>query len=180
MPEENIEHSEIPIPSGPPNPEPAGSAPPAATPAAPPAVIPTEPPAPSAPPDPALAGAQARVAELEKAIADLRAKDQAAYEDISGKIAAKEAALQATAAKYRALVLAANPEIPEELLPAGASIEELETSLEKAKAIIGKVKARLQSQAQSTPVPAGAPPRSGIDLSALSAREKIALGIKPR
>ena len=53
-------------------------------------------------------------------------------------------------------------------------------SLGAAREIIGRVRAQMEEQAQSTRVPAGAPARAAPDLSAMSAEEKIRFGLARR
>ena len=86
------------------------------------------------------------------------------------------ARLLAAAGKYREVVLAAAPELPEELV-AGETIEELEEAAERARETVRQVRERLDSQAQVGRVPAGSPLRGAPDFSALSPIEKIRLGL---
>jgi len=92
----------------------------------------------------------------------------------------REASAEATS-KYRGSLLAANPNVPEEMI-VGETIADIDASLETAKALVGKVKASLEEQALSlskgAPVPAGAPERSGTDLSSMSPRQKIEYAIR--
>jgi len=83
----------------------------------------------------------------------------------------REASAEATY-KYRGSLLAANPEVPEEMI-IGETIADIDASLETAKALVSKVKAKVEEEAKAAPVPAGAPERSGQDLSSMSPREKI-------
>lgn len=82
-------------------------------------------------------------------------------------------------AKYRAQLLSAAPEIPEELVK-GESVEEVDAAFSAAHDLVERVRRKLEAQVASARVPAGAPARSGPDLSALSPKEKIAyaLGIR--
>ena len=75
--------------------------------------------------------------------------------------------------KYRDVLLKANPGIPEELIQ-GNSIEELSSSVEKANAVVEKIKSHIE---ESGRIPAGAPVRSGPDFSAMSPAEKVAYGL---
>lgn len=82
--------------------------------------------------------------------------------------------------EYRALIVAANPLIPADML-AGKSIEELKTSAQKAQAFIASittaVKTQLEAAAQAAAIPAGAPERTE-NTDNLSPREKITLGLR--
>jgi chromosome segregation ATPase len=105
-----------------------------------------------------LAGAQTGLAAAQQETQELHAR------------------LQAAAGKYREVLLAAAPELPEEMV-AGDSIEELEAAAERARQTVRQVRDRMESQAQVGRVPAGSPPRGAPDFSALSPIEKIRLGL---
>jgi hypothetical protein len=75
------------------------------------------------------------------------------------------------------MVVAANPEIPEELI-SGDGIEAVNQSLEEAKSLISRVKQGLEAEVQASRVPTGAPERTSPDLSTLSPREKIQYGVR--
>jgi uncharacterized coiled-coil protein SlyX len=79
-------------------------------------------------------------------------------------------------ASYKAVVISANPEIPEELI-SGDTIEAVDQSLARAKKLVSKVKQGLEAEAMQTKFPGGAPVRTPPDLSALSAKEKIQYAI---
>jgi len=113
-------------------------------------------------------------AELEQAKTDAAASSARAAAEAAAPLTA---ALTDAAARYQALIVQTNPEIPAELIK-GNTVAELEASLASGKAIVQKVKANLDAQAQAAPIPAGAPPRQGIDLSSLSPQEKIIEGMK--
>jgi len=137
--------------------------------------------------------AEASLAEKDARIAELQAEGEALRAERSNLLASlseakqgseataaelgqvKEANAQAIA-KYLDAVRAANPTIPRDII-AGESIEEIDASVEKAKAIADAVRANLEAQAKEARVPAGAPTRGTISLEGLSPREKIAAGI---
>ena len=81
--------------------------------------------------------------------------------------------------RYRAAVLAASPEIPEELV-SGGTIEEVDRQIEAAKRLVARIKQQLQANIEELRVPVGAPPRTPPDLSALSPAEKIAYALASR
>ncbi len=112
-----------------------------------------------------LAAAERRVSALETERDGLREQLGSAQED-----------LRLAAAKYREAVLSASPELPPDLV-AGDSVEEVDRSLVAARKTVDAVRRQLAGQAAAERVPAGAPARSGPDLSALSPREKIALAL---
>jgi len=111
-------------------------------------------------------------ARLEKA--EAAAASAQAATDIA---TATTAALTDTIARYQSLLTQTNPEIPAEMIK-GGTVAELDASLISGKAIVQKVRESLEAQAQATPIPAGAPARTGIDLSSLSPHEKIIEGLK--
>jgi hypothetical protein len=109
---------------------------------------------------------QARIAQLEQGSAAKDSELAAAKESLSGAVA-----------KYRAAILASTPGIPAELVK-GESTEEIDASLEQAQGIISKVRQQIEVEAEANKVPAGAPPRTPQDLSALSPAEKIAYALR--
>jgi chromosome segregation ATPase len=119
-----------------------------------------------------LAAAQADLSagqgELSSVQAGLSAA-QAEKDDLHAR-------LQAAVGKYREVLLAAAPEVVQEMV-AGESIEEVDAAMERARQTVLHVRERLESQAQAGRVPTGSPPRTAPDLSALSPMEKIRLGL---
>jgi hypothetical protein len=109
---------------------------------------------------------QSRIAQLEQGIAAKDSELAAAKESLSGAVE-----------KYRAAILASAPGIPAELVK-GESIDEIDASLEQARGIVSKVRQQLEVEAEANKVPAGAPPRTPQDLSALSPAEKIAYALR--
>jgi uncharacterized coiled-coil protein SlyX len=81
-------------------------------------------------------------------------------------------ALPQAVAAYKEIVVAANPGVLPELI-AGDTIEAVNESLKNARSLMERVKQEMENEAARTRVPAGAPPRTPPDLSALSPREKI-------
>ena len=107
-----------------------------------------------------------------------RLRDQLAQRD--QEVLSLRSSLQEAAMKYRQALLDAYPAVPQELL-SGATVEELEASLERARAAVERIRQKLEEDmARSLSVPAGAPVRRAPDLSALSAREKIVYGLASR
>ena len=105
-----------------------------------------------------------------------RLRDQLAQRD--EEVLRLRSSLSEAAMKYRQALLEAYPVIPEQLL-SGATVEELEQSLERARAAVEMVRKKLEEDmARSLSVPVGAPVRRGPDLSAFSPREKILYGLR--
>jgi len=77
-------------------------------------------------------------------------------------------------ARFREALTLAYPSIPEELI-SGRTVDEVDASLLKAKTVVEKIKSNLEDS--RTRIPAGAPPRTGIDIESLSSLDKIKYGI---
>ena len=123
--------------------------------------------------------ANARITELEQMIANLESEvatlKESSVESEQRLVETRDALSQAVSS-YRARVIESSPEILDDLI-AGESIEAIDNSLENAKTLISKVREGLEAQIKMVRIPAGAPPRTPIDFSALSPREKIQYGI---
>ena len=78
---------------------------------------------------------------------------------------------------FKSQVLKANPLVPAELVT-GATVAEITASVEKATAIVNKVKEGLARETQTVTIPPGAPGRTEPDMSGYSATEKIKAGIE--
>jgi len=85
-------------------------------------------------------------------------------------------ALPQAVAAYKELIVQANPGILAELIT-GDSIEEVNESLKNARALMERVRQEMEAEVAKTRVPPGAPQRAQLDLSSLSAREKIQYAI---
>lgn len=109
----------------------------------------------------ALAGRDDQIADLKQSLAELEAQ-------LTGL---KDGRSQAIAS-YRELVVRSNPDLPEELIT-GDSVEEIDQSLASARALIDRVRERLETEIAGARIPAGSPLRAAADLSALSPQEKI-------
>ncbi len=123
---------------------------------------------------------------IETMQAELAARDER-VSALEEQVITLERELSTTVSRYRLALLDTAPEVPGDLV-SGATAEELESSLSKAKGVVEQVRTRLlegmESASQDTEqpgpgIPAGAPPRTLNDTSAdLSAREKITLGLE--
>ena len=71
-----------------------------------------------------------------------------------------------------------SPEIPQELVPAAQSLAEIDEAFEAARRVATRLRERIEDERQSARVPVGSPSRRPADLSALSASEKIRVGLQ--
>ena len=78
---------------------------------------------------------------------------------------------------FKKLASASNPLIPPEVI-FGTTVEEVKVSLNRANKLVANVQESLAKQAVASAVPAGAPQRTGPDVSAMSTKEKINLGLE--
>lgn len=99
-----------------------------------------------------------------------------ALDEAERKLAELSQALSQAVASYKALVVQANPGVLAELIT-GETVEEVNESLKNAQALIDRVRQEMEAEASKTRIPAGAPQRAPLDLSALSPREKIQYAI---
>jgi chromosome segregation ATPase len=123
----------------------------------------------------AAAEKDSRLAELETALGEAKQSSEASAADLA---AVKEARDQAVA-KYLTMVKALNPAIPENMI-VGGTIEEIDLSIERGKAMVTSVKKAMEAEAAAAKVPAGAPTRGAISLEGMSSKEKIAYGIQQK
>ena len=123
----------------------------------------------------ALSQRDARIAELEAALGDAESVVQSRVEEIEGVNARLAQAVE----MYRSSLLAAEPDVPEDMVQ-GASVEAVQESLERARQMVAQVRGRLEAQTSMERTPMGAPARSAPDMSALSPQEKITMGLSGR
>ena len=116
----------------------------------------------------ALSERDARIAQLEAAV-------QSRVEEIE----AVNARLAQAVDLYRASLLEAEPDLPEDMVH-GATVEAVQESLERARQMVAQVRTRLEAQASLERTPLGVPARSAPNLSALSPQEKILMGLSGR
>jgi chromosome segregation ATPase len=144
----------------------------------------------------AKAAAEAALAEKDARIAELQAEGEAlraersnlqaslsearqGSEAAAAELASIKEAKDQAVAKYLSMAEAFNPAVPEGII-AGETIEEIDASVEKGRAIVESVKKAMEAEASRAKVPAGAPARGEISLEGLSPREKIATGIQQK
>ena len=124
-----------------------------------------------------------RIASLEEQLrtaAQDAEQQKAAAEEKDKGFASLSAQHDGAVTAYRDLVLKSNPLLPADMIT-GATIEEVNASVEKANGIIGQVREGLEQQkqqtTQQTTIPAGSPGRAPADLSNMTTREKINYGL---
>ncbi len=115
---------------------------------------------------------QERLAELEGLLAR-KSEELNKANDLLAKV---DADLKQAVAGYRTMLAKTNPDVLPELL-GGETIAALDSSLARSKELVGRIKSRLEEQAGSIRIPAGAPQREGVDVEGMSPREKIRWGI---
>lgn len=121
------------------------------------------------------ADTEARLSELTETLAEARAELARSEEEAE----TLRGALAEAVAQFRQASLAAEPELPDDLVT-GETIEDVTRSLAAARSLVQQVRERLagESGASGPRVPPGAPARRPPDLDALSSREKIAEGLR--
>ena len=115
--------------------------------------------------------------EQEKADRDSEiAALKQAMTDAEGRINEINEDLAKTVAAYKEQVIQGNPGVPADMI-VGDTVEEIDESKKKALALIEKVRQEMEAEASKMRIPGGAPQRTPMDLSGLSAREKIQYAI---
>jgi len=122
-----------------------------------------------------IAGLASKLAEKETALSETKER----LESMAKTVTDLETKLSKAAASYQKLIATVHPEIPQDLIT-GGSVEEIDASLEKARSLVTRVKQGLETAANQSRVPPGAPPRTAPDISGMSPREKIQYGIGGR
>jgi len=128
-----------------------------------------------------LTGAREVRSNLEAQLEQAVAAREAAEGELTRTLSEAEEArtwLAEAAVKYREAKLAAAPEIPQELVPAAQSLAEIDEAFEAARRVATRLRERIEDERQSARVPVGSPSRRPADLSALSASEKIRVGLQ--
>jgi chromosome segregation ATPase len=118
--------------------------------------------------DATIIGLEQALAAKESEIAALKQSS----DDSSKTLDETKSALQQAVAAYKELVAQANPGLVAEMIK-GETIEEINESLKSARTLVERVKQEVGAENARVRVPAGAPQRTPLDLSALSPREKI-------
>ena len=119
------------------------------------------------------------VTRLEQAVADKESEVatlKQALAEADTRLTGLNNTIAEAIASYKAMVVESNPGVLAELVT-GDTIDEVNKSLENAQTLIERVRQEMETEASRIRVPAGAPPRAPLDLSALSPREKIQYAI---
>jgi chromosome segregation ATPase len=127
-----------------------------------------------------LRSRDAMIARLEQTLASKESEVAALKQSLAEaerKLADLGEALAQAVASYKALVVQANPGVLAELIT-GNTVEEVNESLKNAQALVDRVRQEMEAEISKTRIPAGAPQRVPLDLSALSPREKIQYAIR--
>jgi DNA repair exonuclease SbcCD ATPase subunit len=122
---------------------------------------------------------ESELSALRQELAGAREEAQSREEELRAQNDALSTQAQGAAQRYRELILQQSPELPEELVT-GESVADIDAALERARETVSKVRGHLESQAQVTRVPVGAPVRSGPDVSGMNAEEKIRMGLRQK
>ncbi len=127
------------------------------------------------------AEALAELAAVSEAEADSTSAVESALEATRRELEEQRRLALAAVARYREASLAAEPELPPELV-SGATVEEVDASLAAARRTVAAIRQRLaEPEAPSMRgFPAGAPARLGGGNEGLTAAEKIARGLEQR
>jgi chromosome segregation ATPase len=123
---------------------------------------------------------ETKTGELETLQGQL-AEATTAHSELVEEFEGAKAAYAYAVEDYKQVVLQANPLFTSDII-GGDTIEDVKTSVDKANALVGKVKEGLEVQAsalsQLSVVPAGAPARGAQSTEGLSTKEKINLGLE--
>lgn len=123
--------------------------------------------------DEATKSLRERVSALETLASQQQAELNAKIEELEGARAAYAYAV----GDFKKLAASSNPLVPAEAI-FGTTVEEVKAYLERANALVGKVREAIAEQASQATIPAGAPARTGPDTGAMTTREKINYGLE--
>jgi predicted RNase H-like nuclease (RuvC/YqgF family) len=130
--------------------------------------------------DQATSPLKERITLLETEVTNKTADIEALKTQITEKeksFSSLQAEVQTSLSAYRELMAKANPLVPADMIT-GKSIEEINTSVEKAAGYVNFIKDKLGQQSQNSQVPPGSPGRQEPDTSTMTSREKINYGLE--
>ena len=122
---------------------------------------------------------KARVVELESLLVEKQEEADRAnvrVSELEQVVGEMEGKLAEAVSSYRALAVETNPQVLAELIT-GATIEEINASLEKTITLVNRVKQDIEAEITAARIPAGAPERTPVNLEALTPREKTQMTI---
>jgi hypothetical protein len=125
----------------------------------------------------AAAEVLAELAALAAAEAEAEVSATAELEGLRRELEAERERTRAAVARYRTALLAAEPELPAELV-VGETLDALDSAVASARRAVAQIRERLEAEG-ARGFPMGAPPR-GTAAGALTASEKIAAGLAQR
>jgi len=128
------------------------------------------------------ANAVADAESLRAALGDAQARiDTAALdaEELRAQVTAACERERDAAVRYRELVLRAEPALPAEMI-VGDTVDTIDASAAAARDVVGRVRSHIEAQTSAARVPAGAPERGGLDVSAMTPQQKIRFGLEQR
>jgi hypothetical protein len=104
-----------------------------------------------------------------------------ALESTRRELEAQRRTAREAVARYRDAALAAEPDLPPDLV-AGETLDEVDASLAAARRAVAQIRQRIAEHADPATrgFPAGAPARGGGSTEGMSAAEKIARGLEQR
>lgn len=123
---------------------------------------------------------KAVIAEMKNALAARESEIAAlntSLEEAKNAAVTVAKSLATTVGAYRELIVQGNPGVLAEMI-GGQSIEKVDESLQNARAIMARARQEVEAEVAKVRVPAGAPQRAPQDIAALTAREKIQIGIR--
>ncbi len=124
------------------------------------------------PPDGDVPTLQAIISQKDRELNAL----QAANESLQQKIEVSREQIDTAVDRYRHLLLSMHPEISPEMIN-GTDISELDAALTRASDLVARVRQSVLQELAQNRIPTGVNGRQTADLSTLSPREKIHLGI---
>lgn len=126
--------------------------------------------------------ARAELEALAAAEGDMHAALEEALAETKRALDEQREATRAAVARYREALLAAEPDLPPDLV-AGDTLEDLDASVRAARQAVAQIRERLASEVRaeaSRGFPVGTPARGPHSTRGLSSAEKIAAGLSER